>query len=518
MNEHLNYLREAHRNGNLIPFIGAGYGASEAGLPSWPQLLGAGTAYLRSQIPRSVPAQKVRTLEALAKSGDLPAAFQFFQGLFTDTAAAHYDSVRYQGFFNDLFHEPEAHPTGLTDALRALSPRVAITTNYDLLLEKAQVTPGRRSVTWLDTAGIRSLLRSESGVIHLHGRYDVPRSIILSSSDYQRIVLDNDSEAIAQAAFHSGVLMFLGSSVGGLSDPHMGKLLAEFARISDRTKEEQSPHIALFNGRLPGVDIAQMRAYGIEAVSYGDDYADLPQFLDRISENETITISSPVTRSLVNSINHATTAGAALGHIAKFIEREVFPGRTVRITFCELVETADQGMQLEARHVLPLNATHNVFNYPLSIAAWSLVEGRIVAWPQERDVLCNIGLLERMGRLDRVRSLLSSKTVRDSPEIQKYVDLARVTDRFERRELTLGDFFQDWSAGQPDHRYNQFICLPVPVTESFGNRERIREYGVFNIDSQDGNTLLDRRSAELLKLASALAAAVCERKRPAQER
>ena len=79
------------------------------------------------------------------------------------------------------------------------------TTNYDLLLEQHAVVPGGQSVTWLAPQDIFSLLRGGRGVIHLHGRYDYPKSIILSTVDYERIVRrPEDSVRVAQALFHSG--------------------------------------------------------------------------------------------------------------------------------------------------------------------------------------------------------------------------------------------------------------------------------------------------------------------------
>lgn len=510
MDDGLRYLRKAHANGNLVPFVGAGYSAAEAGLPAWPQLLHEGIGYLRGESPKIVKPQQLRSLESITKAGDLLTAFGFMQGLMAEKSSEHFEALRYQGFLNEVFHYPSRNSDRISQALRGLHPRVVLTTNYDLLLEEFGVARHAQSATWLETARIRSMLRSDGGVIHLHGRYDVPRSIILSNADYQRIVADGDSIAIAQAAFHSGVLLFIGSSVDGVSDPHMRKILGEFARMSNRTQQEDAPHIALFKGRLSGMEIAQLRAHGIEAVSYGEHYDDLPRFLEKIVENESITLPSTQTRALVRAVKSRTSPGNALSHMSDFIRHEIFPHRQVRITYCELVDLGAKGRQLEAHHVLPLNATRNVFNYPLSIAAWSLIEGRIIAWPEERSVKCNFMLLGRLGRLDRVYELLASENVATSPEIARYLDLSTVIRRFEDRELILGDFFQDWSSGQPDARYDRFICVPVPIIDSFGNREDVQEYGVFNIDCRGNEPLLDRKTTELLKLASTLTSLLYE--------
>jgi hypothetical protein len=164
--------------------------------------------------------------------------------------------------------------------------------------------------------------------------------------------------------------------------------------------------------------------------------------------------------------------------------------------------------RLEAKYVMPLNATHNVFNYPLSIAAWSLIEGRIISWPEDQTAACNFDIIDRLGRLEQIVDLVASPKVESVPEISRFVDINFVRDAFSKRTLSLGDFFQDWSAGQPNPRYDRFLCVPVPVVESFGNREEVPEFGVFNIDALGGGPLLDRRAGELLKLASSVAALV----------
>lgn len=504
----LSYLQAAHRNGNLIPFVGAGFGAATANLPAWPELLNRSIDYIRRGLPKSAVASKAKALEVMGKAGDLPSAFGVLQQALAEEGKEPFESIQYQGFLNEIFHLPDVQSSALADALRGLRPRTVITTNYDTLLEECNVARGNQSATWLNPSQIRSILRSGSGVIHLHGRYDLPSSVILSSADYQRVVDDRDSLSVAQAMFHSGVLLFVASSVGGLNDPHIGRILSEFARFSDQVRGEDSPHVALVQGRLSGTEIAKLRRLGVEAVSYGDNHEDIPAFLTSITDREKITVSCLEVRTLAESVAKAEGRAAAMRQIAEFITREVFGGRNIRITFCEKVISGPDEARLDAKYVMPLNATHNVFNYPLSIAAWSLIEGRIISWPEDRVAACNFDIIDRLGRLDQIVDLVTSPKVESVPEISRFVDINFVRDAFFKRTLSLGDFFQDWSAGQPNPRYDHFLSVPVPVVESFGNRENVPEFGVFNIDALGGGPLLDRRTGELLKLASSVAALV----------
>ena len=506
----LEYLQKAHGIGNLIPVIGAGYSAAVANLPAWPDLITHGVTYARTHLEKQVTIRQIRALEAIAKTGDLPTAFTSLQQLLTQNAVEHYESLHYQGFLNEVFHAVTPVSSALSDALRSIGPRVVLTTNYDTLLEEAEIALGAESITWLDPGKIRTLLRAGSGVVHLHGRYDVPRSVILSRSDYQRIVDDQDATVVAQAMFNSGVLLFITSSVGGLADPHMGRILNEFAKMSDRSQGEQSPHVALVQGRRSGEEIAQMRRLGIEAISYGETHEDLPKFLRTIVEREQITVGCHTVRSLAQTLGKAETKQVALGQIADFIKHEVFRGRDTRVTFCEKVIN-NSAAYLEVKYVMPPNATRNTYNYPLSIAAWALIEGRIIAWPEERTTVCNLDLLDRLGRYDAICTLISSQAMELDPEITRYVNLEWVRTLFLNHQLALGDFYADWVAGQPLPRYDQFLSVPVPCIESFGNREKIPEFGVFNIDTLGGGPLLDRRTSELLQLASSLATLVYSR-------
>ena len=67
----------------------------------------------------------------------------------------------------------------ILDALTAL-PGVLATLNYDSLIEQAS---GRKSVTWLREDKVQEILRREitDGVLHLHGWFDEPESVVLGS-------------------------------------------------------------------------------------------------------------------------------------------------------------------------------------------------------------------------------------------------------------------------------------------------------------------------------------------------
>ncbi len=204
---------------------------------------------------------------------------------------------------------------------------------------------------------------------------------------------------------------------------------------------------------------------------------------------------------LLASVGRATTLDDALREIGRWIGDEVFTGRDVRIAFSQKVPEGDSGYLLRQRAVVPPNSSGNPHNYPLSIAAWALLKGRVIAWPSERESPIDIAWLERVRKLGRIKERLFSADMDASPELSRYVDLPEVRTKFLARTLVLGDFYQDGASDQPRTPYLQFLSVPVPMLEQVGNRAD-PPLGVFNIDCRDRGPLLDRRVNELLRLAS----------------
>src|SRR5207244_10064813 len=91
-----------------------------------------------------------------------------------------------------------------------------------------------------------------------------------------------DSMRVAQALFHSGVLLFIGCSVAGVRDPHLSKMLDGFAQLQGPLLEGVQPHFILFKKGVPHTEIAAARKSGLMPIIYGADYAALPDFLNEI--------------------------------------------------------------------------------------------------------------------------------------------------------------------------------------------------------------------------------------------
>ena len=112
------------------------------------------------------------------------------------------------------------HPE-VPQALRDLGVPL-LTTNYDDILEEATGLP---ALTWRDTSETERVLRGEDrAILHLHGYWKRPESVILGVRSYEEILRDPHAQAVLRALRLTKTLLFVGFG-GGLDDPNFGTLL-----------------------------------------------------------------------------------------------------------------------------------------------------------------------------------------------------------------------------------------------------------------------------------------------------
>jgi SIR2-like domain len=115
----------------------------------------------------------------------------------------------------------KAERRDVLEALRDLKVALA-TTNYDALIEEVTNLP---AVTWMDGAKVERVLRGdEQGILHLHGYWDRPESVILGIRSYEEVLGDAHAQAMQRAIRSLKTLLFVGCGEG-LHDPNFGALL-----------------------------------------------------------------------------------------------------------------------------------------------------------------------------------------------------------------------------------------------------------------------------------------------------
>jgi ubiquinone/menaquinone biosynthesis C-methylase UbiE len=150
-----------------------------------------------------------------------------------------------------------------------------ITTNYDNLLEEAT---GLDAITWEDREKLyRQLTDREvtSKIIHLHGHYETPESVVLGIRDYNSLLGNQFLDAFKTVLGFTKSLLFVGFGKG-LDDPHFSKFISLTQKIIGsgdqriyrlcRTQDREE----LFQQNM-GTPVA-----------YGEDFEKLPDFLGNV--------------------------------------------------------------------------------------------------------------------------------------------------------------------------------------------------------------------------------------------
>ncbi len=169
------------------------------------------------------------------------------------------------------------------DVLAALSELGAVlaTTNYDGLIEKVT---GLQAITWLDGSQVERVLRGdEKGVLHLHGYWERPESVILGIRSYEQ-VLGNDHAQTMQRAFTAlKTIMFVGCG-DGLNDPNFGSLLEWTGKVFAGS-EYRRFRLALESEReeIQKLHPPEQRLF---VLSYGQKHDDLAGFLRGLKPEE----------------------------------------------------------------------------------------------------------------------------------------------------------------------------------------------------------------------------------------
>src|SRR5208282_3008118 len=125
------------------------------------------------------------------------------------------------------------------------------------------------------TAGLLSktcLRGDEKGIIHLHGDWDDPKSIVLGHRSYAAIERDPHAQAILREIFESRTVLLAGFG-GGLSDPNFGPLLKW---VAEAFASSTYPHFLLcLEKELKSLKLD----HPIQPLDYGKTHADLAPFL-----------------------------------------------------------------------------------------------------------------------------------------------------------------------------------------------------------------------------------------------
>ena len=160
------------------------------------RLLDHGLSHVASQ--KLIDSAEHRALSSRASSGDSEMMVQVADRLIDSGGGS---GGAYRAWLEEVFGEFDAvaKRNAVLDqltALKDLGVRIA-TTNYDGVLERFL---GLEPVLWQDAAAAEAVLGGRrDAVLHLHGHWRTPSSVVLGMGDYGRLLADANSERLLQA-------------------------------------------------------------------------------------------------------------------------------------------------------------------------------------------------------------------------------------------------------------------------------------------------------------------------------
>jgi len=242
-------------NEGVVAFVGSGP-SIDAGLVSWSGLL---------ELMAKEAKQDMTTIEFASVSRHISDRKYL---IVADFLRAKMTENQFVELLEDHFLKKT--PSILHQTIVSLPFRGIITTNYDLLLSEAD---GSRMFdhpfAWQDLAIPRKI--STPFILHAHGMANNSETIVLSTSDYDRIRLDQRADKfwrIIQNIFSTYRILFIGYS---LSDLDFELFLAELRYIFRGQMRDQFILITHKEDDMDPVRIHELRRNGLRPIYISDD-------------------------------------------------------------------------------------------------------------------------------------------------------------------------------------------------------------------------------------------------------
>lgn len=292
-------LKQAFGAGHVVTILGTGVSVAACGnqeiegqkVATWPGLLHHGVAHCKEKGVADDGAVNLLSLQI--ESGELDFLIAAAEVISQRLQAK--SSGVYRGWLKATIGELKAADPAILHALGAL-PGVLATLNYDKLIEDAT---DRRPVTWLETDKIQDMLqgREANTVLHLHGYYEDPKSVVLGLQSYLKVKEHAHAKAVLELFTIGHTLLFVGCGDTVL-DPNFARLI-EWGKTAhvDVTPRHfllcRESEVAAFQAKLSD-------APWLQPLAYGEDYNGLLPFLQQFRPANGVvpTLPLPVVPSL----------------------------------------------------------------------------------------------------------------------------------------------------------------------------------------------------------------------------
>jgi hypothetical protein len=208
-------LRKQIADGQAIAIVGAGVSVgatNNAPVASWVGLLKDGIA--RCEAVARPPTGWADRYRAALDSGDLDELLGLAEQV--SRRLGYPQGGEWRRWLRETVGQLKSAMNASLEALRDLRVPIA-TTNYDNLIEDATGWP---AVTWREGPLVERVLRGDDeGVLHLHGHWQDPDSVILGIRSYEAVLGDAHAQTVLRSLRlrHRGQWL-TGHPSGGASD------------------------------------------------------------------------------------------------------------------------------------------------------------------------------------------------------------------------------------------------------------------------------------------------------------
>lgn len=223
----------------------------------------------------------------------------------------------FRGWLKDSIGQLTVQNRALIDALQALGGLIA-TLNYDTLIEQAT---DRRAITWQQADAVTDVLRNttQDAVLHLHGVYTEPGSVVLGLASYLKVRDNAHASTVLRSLAQGRTLLFVGCG-DTVSDPNFARLI-QWAKAA---LDDVAPHHFLLcrQSERRAFQDKLRQARWLQPLAYGDDYADLLPFLQSLA---------PAPRPAAVPVAPQTPAAKPI-HLPSHSLGQLFVGREALLT------------------------------------------------------------------------------------------------------------------------------------------------------------------------------------------